>query len=383
MPELDSTPDELRPPTMWAATGFDQPDSALAKPSRTRGKTMRSPFDVCHVGVVLRVVLGVLVVVALAAAHEATGPQSWLLRSSYAWTAALPAALLWLVLTCAMRPILDRLSVAMQWVLGMFLGMLSGLYGQAQSSMLDWWLGGRVFHWWDWVPALLSGAAMAGATMGWLRQRWRSELPAQAQARLAELQARIRPHFLFNTLNTAIALVQVEPARAEVVLEDLAELFRQALTSPHARTSLAEEIELARRYLSIEQLRFGSRLSVHWALDEAAGEAEVPALMLQPLVENAVKHGIESDPQGGWLRVSTLVKGGQAILTITNSVPDHPSASSGGHGIALRNVKQRLRLMHDLDATFSAGLQRGAEGARGTVYVVRISVPLKAAGSLL
>ena len=367
---------------MWAATGFDQPATSRGKTGRRKSVVMRSPFDVCHVGVVLRVVLGVMLVVALAAAHEATGPQSWLMRSLSAWTAALPAALLWLVLTCGLRPLFDRLVLSSQWALGVLLGMLAGLYGQAQSSMIDWWLGGRVFHWWDWVPCVLSGGAMAVLTMGWLRLRWRSEMPAQTQARLAELQARIRPHFLFNTLNTAIALVQIEPARAEAVLEDLAELFRQALTSPHARARLADEIDLARRYLSIEQLRFGSRLTVHWALDDAAGDAEVPALILQPLVENAVKHGIESDPKGGWLRVSTLVKGGQAVLTITNSVPNLPAGVTAGHGIALRNVKQRLQLMHDLDASFSAGLQRGTESAT-SVYVVRLSVPLKAAGSLL
>ena len=383
MPDQDSAPDELKAPTMWAATGFDQPSAARSKVGRRPSVGMRSPFDVCHVGVVLRVAMGVLVVVALAASHEATGPQSWLMRSLNAWTAALPAALLWLVLTCSLRPVFDRLRLAAQWILGVLLGMLAGLYGQAQSSMIDWWLGGRVLHWWDWVPCLLSGGAMAVLTMGWLRLRWRSEMPAQTQARLAELQARIRPHFLFNTLNTAIALVQIEPQRAEAVLEDLAELFRQALTSPHARVRLADEIDLARRYLSIEQLRFGSRLTVHWALDDAAGEAEVPALILQPLVENAVKHGIESDPKGGWLRVSTLVKGGQAVVTISNSVPNLPVGATAGHGIALRNVKQRLQLMHDLDASFSAGLQRSADGGQSAVYVVRLTVPLKSAGSLL
>ncbi|MES2089681.1 MAG: histidine kinase [Pseudomonadota bacterium] len=359
---------------MWAATGFDQP----AVGAVSRKSQPSSPFDVCQVGVVLRVVLGMQVVIGLGVAHLATGPSNWLVRWSQASAVALPASLLWLVLACSGRRWLDRMSPAAQWVSAAVLGAIAGLYGELQSSLLDWWLGGAARSAWAVVPPMLTGAALALVALVWLRQRSRSELPAQAQARLAELQARIRPHFLFNTLNTAIALVQIEPARAEAVLEDLAELFRQALTSPHLRASLSEEVDLARRYLRIEQLRFGERLTLHWTLDEAAGDAEVPALMLQPLVENAVKHGVEADPKGGWVRVSTHVKGGQAVLTITNSIPQHPGATStSGHGIALRNVRQRLRLMHDVETSFSAGIHKGEPGEHGAVYVVRVSVPLR------
>jgi len=272
--------DTLAAPTMWAATGFDQP----ASPGKN---TQRSAFDVCHVGVVLRVVLGMQVVLALGVAHVAASPADWLVRWSQALATALPASLLWLVLTCAGRSVLERMSPVGQWVSAAILGAAAGLYGEVQSSLLDWWMGGTRHSWWSVCPPMLTGAAFASVTLAWLRQRGRSELPAQAQARLAELQARIRPHFLFNTLNTAIALVQIEPARAEAVLEDLAELFRQALTSPHLRASLSDEVDLAQRYLRIEQLRFGERLTLHWTLDPAAGEAEVPALVLQPLVENA------------------------------------------------------------------------------------------------
>ncbi|MDI1259790.1 histidine kinase [Aquabacterium sp.] len=356
---------------MWAATGFDQP----ATPARSAS---RSAFDVCHVGVVLRVVLGMQLVLALGVAHVAVSPADWLVRWSQALATALPASLLWLVLACAGRSLLERMSPLGQWGSAVLLGALAGLYGEVQSSMLDWWMGGAQRSWWGVCPAMLTGAAFASVTLAWLRQRGHSELPAQAQARLAELQARIRPHFLFNTLNTAIALVQIEPARAEAVLEDLAELFRQALTSPHLRASLTDEIDLAQRYLRIEQLRFGERLTLHWTLDPAAGEAEVPALMLQPLVENAVKHGVEADPDGGWLRVSTHVKAGQAVLTITNSIPANPqAASTAGHGIALRNVRQRLRLMHDVEASFAAGVHKGETAEHASVYVVRVSVPLK------
>jgi two-component system sensor histidine kinase AlgZ len=218
---------------------------------------------------------------------------------------------------------------------------------------------------------------MAAVGLLWLRNRARSQLPAHTAARLSELQARIRPHFLFNTINTAIALVQIDPQRAEAVLEDLAELFRQALSSPHLRASLASEVDLAKRYLSIEQLRFGERVTVRWELDDEAARAEVPTLILQPLVENAVRHGIEASAEPGWIVVRTKVQSGRAVLTVTNSVPPHgPTAATAGHGIALRNVRQRLKLMHDVEADFEAGLQRSSDERQPPVYVVRVAVPM-------
>jgi two-component system sensor histidine kinase AlgZ len=232
---------------------------------------------------------------------------------------------------------------------------------------------------WGWpqVPPLLTGAALAAVGLAWLRHRAHSALPAHAAARLAELQARIRPHFLFNTLNTAIALVQIDPQRAENVLEDLAELFRQALSAPNLRATLAEEVDLAQRYLSIEQLRFGERVTVRWELDADAGRAEVPVLILQPLVENAVRHGIEVSPEGGWIVVRTKVQAGRAVLTVSNSVPAGvPAQASAGHGIALRNVRQRLKLMHDVESDFDAGLQHSNDARQPPVYVVKLTVPM-------
>ena len=333
-------------------------------------------------GVVLRVVLGVQGVAALALAFQAQGLSDALGRWTQSAVVTLPASLLWLVVACAASRWLSRLADCWQWASAMGLGALVGGLAQGQLVWLDQWAGApRELIAWPLVPSMLTGAALAGVGLAWLKHRAHSQLPAHAAARLAELQARIRPHFLFNTLNTAIALVQIDPQRAEAVLEDLAELFRQALTSPSVRTTLADEIELARRYLGIEELRFGDRVTVRWELDEAAALAEVPALVLQPLVENAVRHGIESNPLGGWIVVRTKVQAGRAVLTVSNSVPSQgPSHATAGHGIALRNVRQRLKLMHDVEADFEAGLQRAAPGTdngrQPPVYVVRLAVPL-------
>jgi two-component system, LytTR family, sensor histidine kinase AlgZ len=190
--------------------------------------------------------------------------------------------------------------------------------------------------------------------------------PASANARLAELQSRIRPHFLFNTLNSAIALVRAEPARAEAVLEDLAELFRSALVDRGDAVSLEQEITLAKRYLEIEQVRFGDRLRVQWVIDEAANAALVPPLVLQPLVENAVKHGVEPSTKGADIKISTQKRGSTVVVKVTNTVPS--GHGEGGHGVALRNVHERLRLLHDVEGIFRATMLDG-------IYQVRIEVP--------
>ena len=151
------------------------------------------------------------------------------------------------------------------------------------------------------------------------------------------------------------------------MLEDLAELFRVALAESAESVSLGEEVDLAQRYLAIEQIRFGSRLHVTWELDPQAASARVPPLLLQPLVENAVRHGVEPSPEGGVIRVRTKVKLGRAVLSIANSVPKEPSRP--GHGMALKNVRERLRLMHDVAAQFE---MRKDED----VFRVQIVVPL-------
>jgi two-component system sensor histidine kinase AlgZ len=172
---------------------------------------------------------------------------------------------------------------------------------------------------------------------------------------------------LFNTLNTAITLARLDPARTENLLEDLAELFRVALTDTGESVSLADEVALAKRYLAIEQVRFGDRLQVSWELDDDAGAARVPPLLLQPLVENAVRHGVEPAADGGVIRIRTRVKRAHAVVSIVNTLPKQPSRP--GNGIALRNVRERLRLMHDVAAQFETRLERD-------VFRVQIVIPL-------
>lgn len=326
-----------------------------------------SPFDACHVGVVLRAVLFVHAVLAVGSLFMGTHWDEWLIAFASASAVGLPGTLAWLVLACLLKRPLAAVGDGWQWAAAVALGALCGAFGSWQLGLIGPAIGVRVPA----VATMAAGATLAAAMFYALRLRARSQLPAVTTARLAELQSRIRPHFLFNTLNTAIALVRVDPGRAETVLEDLSELFRVALIESGHRVTLAEEIDLARRYLDIEQIRFGDRLQVSWDLDPQAGAARVPPLMLQPLVENAVRHGVEPAPAGGWLRIRTRCRRGQALVSITNSLPppDFRGHNRAGHGIALRNVKERLRLMHDVTADFAAGPE-------GETWRVQITVPL-------
>ncbi|RZA21610.1 MAG: sensor histidine kinase [Lysobacteraceae bacterium] len=162
------------------------------------------------------------------------------------------------------------------------------------------------------------------------------------QLELESLRARIRPHFLFNTLNTSAALVHARPDEAERVLLDLADLFRAALRGPE-RIPLAEEIELTRRYLEIESLRFGPRLKVAWVLPDTLPGATVPALSLQPLAENAIRHGVERMPAGGSIDIRLQREAGWIRIEVWNDMPGDGSRAPEGHRIGLNSARERVR----------------------------------------
>jgi len=266
------------------------------------------------------------------------------------------------LIVCAARRMLGRWREPWQWLALMGLG--------AATASLGWQLlelaNDEPTALFRLISVAVAGASVAAMLLAWLKLREHSQRPADAMAQLVELQARIRPHFLFNTLNTAMALVRVDPQQAEGVLEDLSELFRVALADAGAAVSLDEEVALARRYLAIEQIRFGERLRVRWNIDASVGNARVPPLLLQPLVENAVRHGVEPNEEGGEVEVSTVRRGDEVEIRVVNTVG--LPARTAGHGLALRNVRQRLRLMHDVAARFEVTPQPGS-------FSVRLVVP--------
>jgi two-component system sensor histidine kinase AlgZ len=274
--------------------------------------------------------------------------------------AAWLATLLGVVL-CKSRRLLQLLPGAWPWAGAWLLAVLLALLAATVVWWLDHALGTRLAA--TDGPRFVFGSGTATALVGaallrylWVLGEWRERRDALARAQLDALQARIRPHFLFNSLNTALALVPIDPAAAARTLENLSDLFRAALNDSDAGT-LGEELDLVDGYLAIEQLRLGERLRIARDWDDLPRDLPLPRLLLQPLVENAIVHGIAARADGGTLQLRGRRHDGALDIEIINPLPERPARAGTGHGLA--NV--RARIGYHFGAR--ARLQAGAVGA--------------------
>ncbi|MEW6354095.1 MAG: sensor histidine kinase [Pseudomonadota bacterium] len=301
----------------------------------------------------MRMVLALLVIAQLLAFVLALGPYGsadrWSDLSLFSlfilWTALVSAALL-----CASRPLLRRLdnatAAALSYVLLLAVTALvsEGVYWLLRGPAFGLELAG------DWhrdfllrnvgISAVVSALALR---YFYVQHQWKKNLESEASARIEALQARIRPHFLFNSMNTIASLTRSQPHIAEAAVQNLADLFRASLAEVRNQTSLRDELELCRKYLAIEKLRLGERLDVQWDTDDLPHDALLPALTLQPLLENAVYHGIEPLPQGGTIHISGRREQNLIHISIANPIsPNSTSKRPPGNHMALDNVRQRL-----------------------------------------
>jgi two-component system, LytTR family, sensor histidine kinase AlgZ len=332
------------------------------KPASIRHFPATHPLpDWRNFGVMLRVLVGGNALALAAALVLAPDLASWPGRFVELAAAVEPWLLILLGLLSLLRDLLWRLPirVGQAAVLALAAAIAGGIYLYAQSL-------------------LIAGSASAGravllavaATLLLLLYfQWRAAAfdPAQAAARLAALNARIRPHFLFNSLNAVLSLIRARPQQAEAALESLSDLFRAAMRDPAELVSLADEIELGRQYLELESLRLGERLQVDWQIAEVPLDLPIPPLMLQPLLENAVYHGIEPSAQGGVVRIAIDRTADTLRIIIANptigGLPHVP-----GNQIALANIRERLSLYYDLEARLEIDSAKD-------YYEVRIFLP--------
>lgn len=220
------------------------------------------------------------------------------------------------------------------------------------------------FH--SWRNALLS-SVIAGLLLVYFQFRAHALSPALDEARLQALQARIRPHFLYNSINAVLGIVRADPKRAETALEDMADLFRMAMAHDGDLVTVRQEVALARQYLALEQLRLGARLKVNWYTDNMPDDALLPPLILQPLLENAVYHGIEPLAEGGVVDIKLYRNGNEMHLEMYNPRQEQGSHHVGNK-IALSNIRERLALQFDVEASYKVEIGKD-------FYRVHIKLP--------
>lgn len=239
-----------------------------------------------------------------------------------------------------------------------------------QGFATGMFLGGQHFQFngWQLFNNVITSAILSGITLRYLylQQQLRNQQHAELQARIQALQSRIRPHFLFNSMNSIASLISSDPELAERVIEDLAELFRASLAEP-TLIPLEREITLCRRYLEIEQLRLGNRLTIDWQIHTTNDEIKIPSLMLQPLIENAIFHGIEPMPKGGTVCIKISQAKNQLMIAITNpyplvkkTLPQTQTPSQDRHNrMALDNIRHRLQVHYGNAARLSSSEEQG------------------------
>lgn len=281
-------------------------------------------------------------------------------------------ALVIAVTLCKLRPQLQRLPRHLPYV-GMWLlivaivGAASAVARWLEGSLQMYLVGSSigVFVRDNVLIAALLGAAML--RYFYVLAQWQARLAAVTRAQVEALQARIRPHFLFNSMNTVAALIRVDPDAAERTVEDLSELFRAALGQHDTGDgTLGEELNLVERYLAIEQLRLGARLRVRRELDDLPADFPLPRLLLQPLVENAVRHGIQPLREGGEVILRGYRRGDAVHIEIINPLPGTPPTAGNGHG--LDSVRRRIAYRYGAQAVVQAGPQ-------GDRFVVMLQLP--------
>jgi two-component system sensor histidine kinase AlgZ len=277
---------------------------------------------------------------------------------------------------CRLREPLRRWKPATAGAVSFGLVLLVTLVISLAGQWVQYGFLGQPFRWdgLRLLSDLLIAAIIAGVGLRYLylQQQLRNQQGAELQARIQALQARIRPHFLFNSMNSIASLIAVDPDTAERVVEDLAELFRASLAEP-TLVPVSRELELARRYLAIEQLRLGERLQVEWQLEDLQGEGQVPSMLLQPLLENAVFHGIEPLPGGGTIKVTVSRSQGQLCICIINPLPSSEFLRGNGtrsNRMALANIRHRLAAHYGSAARLHSSAQDG-------IFTLLIVCPLE------
>ena len=325
--------------------------------------------NLCSVpAITLLVLFGeLLVVVLLFAGAEVTWMRLALLSLFVQWVTLVSAGVL-----CASRPLLARVGLVPGALAAFALVVAVTLVvGLAADRVVA---GGLLVGPVDWpviVRQLVIAAVIAALALRYfyVQHQLRVQEQSELRARIQALQSRIRPHFLFNSMNIIASLIETDPETAESVVEDLSELFRASLNDAGNQVPLEEELALCERYVRIESLRLGERLSLDWQVEPVPAGVRIPLLTLQPLLENAIYHGIQPLPEGGVIGVRVSCSGGEVSVEISNPLPEaERRAQTQGNRMALNNIRSRLAVLYGNRAEL-------ASEVRGDQFVMALRYP--------
>lgn len=324
-------------------------------------KSNRLP-NLRNLGVALRILVITNALLALTAMILSSNAAEFLTLVTNISAIAQPMLLLSLLLLYASYPLLKKLRY---WhgIIAIFIIVLFACYS------LHWLLTQALIF--DNLPSIkrtiFYAFILCSIILYYFNLQERAYSPAIDEARLQALQARIRPHFLFNCINAVLSLIRSQPKRAETALEDMADLFRVLMADNRDLVPLAQEIALCRQYLALEKLRLEERLIIEWKVDDMPPDALIPPLLLQPLIENAVYHGIEPLATGGKITIQIYTKRNEVHLVLSNPY-SIKNTKHIGNQMALKNIKERLTLHFDLEASLKSSLSNGE-------YQVHIILP--------
>lgn len=326
--------------------------------------------DCCNIGTVFRTLIAVNVAFLAGILLRTGGWRTGLVVFVESSTLIELACLLSLIALCGLRRLLIRTPAWSQRLACMLVpAAVTALVIRLMSTTLVF---AESFANLKPGEGALVAALFGVALQHYMELRTKAFSPVLVEARFQALQARIRPHFLFNSLNAVLSLIRSEPKRAETMLEDLAELFRVLMRDSRDMTTLEKELRLCRQYLSIESVRLGERLQVQWNTsgidDEVMRRAQIPSLLLQPLLENAVHYGVEPASVPALIQISINRQIDRIEIEIINPRHASAAASEGGNHMALANIRQRLALLYDVEAQLTTV-------AAPSAFAVRLRFP--------
>jgi two-component system sensor histidine kinase AlgZ len=332
--------------------------TAASEPTHEQVQAFLPDFCAARTVFVIVLVAELVAIVLTLAAHEVDG--RFLVELSKTSFFVLWLALLGSAVMCSLRGTLERTGKTRAFVISFFVLELVCLVLSEVSWQLMRYFGASTIISGSHATFLLRTFAISSIVIAlamrylYISSEWRRSIVLEAQSRISALQALIRPHFLFNSMNTIASLTRSNPPQAEEAVEDLSDLLRATMSSPRQSSTLKQELEIAAIYQRIEKLRLGDRLSVRWDVDQLPMRAGIPNLTIQPLLENSIYHGIELLPDGGEVVVSGKREGNSLEISIANPVAGDRTRGKVGNNMALANIRQRFEL---------------AYGARGSVDV--------------